>query len=521
MKKLIILLVLILIRFCSLAQTNSFSKIYGCPPLATISGNAIVKTFDKGFIIVGTYATGGLIYKIDSVGNNVWQKSYDIPNWAQVSFNDIKPTTDSCFIITGNTPNPVTSTGDLVCMKINSYGDTLWCKAISASTGLEGNSIEETFDHGFIIAGIQDYYSGSPVVAVKLDSIGNLEWKKAITFGNLYNLGISIKQLPDSSYVLLTTVVDNISIINGDVVLVKLSPSGAIVWSRQYYRSTTSKYDGVDLLILQTGILSYTADNGYMAFMKTDFAGNILWSKRYSPRVINNCTNCGNSKINPVSDGGFIITNGQVQMNYTYPLKILKLDSAFNIQWSKNVMSSPVEVIETNNKGLLTLTSPPDNWFAPYFGIIKMDSLGNALSCITPSVDTLFNDSIIENAIYPITIDSSGFSHSFKPSIGVQTIIPDSGCITDTISSINNETNNNSSISIFPNPFAFQMTIAFNAEQIKTIIEITDLLGNKMRTINFTGKRLILEKEEMSAGIYFIRFIDGHKNVVTKKIIIQ
>lgn len=525
MKKIIFLLAIILSESYSFSQTNFFSKIYGAQPLATISGNAIVKTFDRGFIIVGNYSTGGLIYKIDSSGNNIWQKSYYIPTWSQVTFNDIKPTSDSCFIITGSTPNPISMTADLVCMKINTNGDTLWSKAIIGSSGQEGNSIEETFDKGFIIAGTE-YNNFNPpysMVAVKLNSIGDLEWKRTMTYGNLYNLGLSIKQLPDSSYIFLASIIDNISMNHSDLVLINLSPGGEIIWSKQYNRSFAVNYTGIDLLVLPTGIISYTSDSGYMALMKTDFTGNILWSKRYSARVINTCANCGNSNINPVSDGGYIITNGQPLPSAAYDLKILKLDSAFNIQWSRNVLSSPVEAIETNDKGLILLTGPPNNSFpAPYFGIVKMDSVGNDfLSCTSPAIDSSFNVSIYTSVINLSTTDSSGISYNFNPSMDIPWIESDTGCISLVEPWGIKEMNNNSYISISPNPFTIQTTISFNDEQIKTILRIIDLSGKVIKTYSFTGKQLTIERGEMMSGIYFVQIISENKNVTTKKIVIQ
>jgi len=525
MKKILFLLAIILSASYSFSQTNLFSNVYKSPPLAPVRGNAIAKTLDKGFLIVGTYSTGGLIYKIDSTGNDIWQRSYHIPPWSQVSFTDIKPTSDSCFIITGSTPNPISMTSDLVCMKINTNGDTLWCKAIIGNSGLEGNSIEETFDHGFIIAGTE-YNNFNPpysMVAVKLDSIGNLEWKRTLTFENHYNLGVSIKQLPDSSYLFLASVIDNISINHSNLVLINLSPSGEIIWSKQYNRSITVNYTGIDLLVLPTGIISYTSDSGYMALMKTDFTGNVLWSKRYSARVINPCVNCGNSNINPVSDGGYIITNGQAVPTVTYDSKILKLDSAFNIQWSRNVLSSPVEAIETDDKGLILLTGPPNNSnTASYFGIVKMDSAGNDfLSCTSPAIDSSFNVSIYTSVIYLLTTDSGGISYNFNPSMDIAWVLPDTGCISPDMPWGIKEANTNSYISIFPNPFTFQTTISFNEEQINTILRIIDLSGKMIKTYSFTGKQLTIERGEMMSGIYFVQIISENKNVTTKKIVIQ
>lgn len=78
-----------------------------------------------------------------------------------------------------------------------------------------------------------------------------------------------------------------------------------------------------------------------------------------------------------------------------------------------------------------------------------------------------------------------------------------------------------SDISIYPNPFSLQTTIAFNQEQKNIIIKITDLLGKEIKTLNFIGKKLTIERGEMRKGIYFVRITDDKKNVVNKKIIVQ
>ena len=47
------------------------------------------------------------------------------------------------------------------------------------------------------------------------------------------------------------------------------------------------------------------------------------------------------------------------------------------------------------------------------------------------------------------------------------------------------------------------------------------MLGQEIKTINFTGKQLTIDKGEMKAGIYFVQTTDEKKNVTNKKIIIQ
>lgn len=86
--------------------------------------------------------------------------------------------------------------------------------------------------------------------------------------------------------------------------------------------------------------------------------------------------------------------------------------------------------------------------------------------------------------------------------------------------SINN-INKQETISIFPNPFTSQTTINFADEQMNTSIKITNILGKEIKTINFTGRQLVIDKEEMEAGIYFVQTTDKQKRIINNKIIIQ
>ena len=77
------------------------------------------------------------------------------------------------------------------------------------------------------------------------------------------------------------------------------------------------------------------------------------------------------------------------------------------------------------------------------------------------------------------------------------------------------------SVSIYPNPFTEQTTISFSEIQKNTTIKIMDVVGKEIKTINFTGKDYLLEKEEMNAGIYFVQIIYTNKNMVNRKVVMQ
>ena len=79
----------------------------------------------------------------------------------------------------------------------------------------------------------------------------------------------------------------------------------------------------------------------------------------------------------------------------------------------------------------------------------------------------------------------------------------------------------NENFTIAPNPFTSQTTITFNAEQKNTTIKLTDILGKEIKTINFTGRQLVIERGELKEGIYFVQTTDEQKHISNTKIVIQ
>jgi hypothetical protein len=78
-----------------------------------------------------------------------------------------------------------------------------------------------------------------------------------------------------------------------------------------------------------------------------------------------------------------------------------------------------------------------------------------------------------------------------------------------------------SHFTIYPNPFTSQTTIDFEEEQTQTIVKIVDILGKEIKVIDFTGKQLIIEREDMQAGVYFVHIMSKNKHLTNRKIVIQ
>ena len=132
----------------------------------------------------------------------------------------------------------------------------------------------------------------------------------------------------------------------------------------------------------------------------------------------------------------------------------------------------------------------------------------------TLATGAIFKDSIYIGGFFH-TIDGDSISHIAKWNGG--NYLDTCGRMVAGI----NEIENNEEINIYPNPFTFQTIISFSSEQKNTTIYITDIVGKEIKTINFSGKELIIDKGEMSKGIYFVRITDSTKNVINRKIVVQ
>lgn len=86
---------------------------------------------------------------------------------------------------------------------------------------------------------------------------------------------------------------------------------------------------------------------------------------------------------------------------------------------------------------------------------------------------------------------------------------------------VNKDFNTQDTFLQFPNPFSNQTTILFTMEQNETLIKIVDMFGKEIKTINFSGKQLVIQKDELSSGIYFLIVANKFRTSTTRKMIVQ
>jgi hypothetical protein len=185
-----------------LIRTNAsgdtlWTRTYGGP--YSDVGESVFAENDSTFVIIGVYANIGIsgndvfLIKIDADGDTIFTRTYGGSNY-DMGYSGCK-TFDGGFIISGRTSSFGDILGDVLLIKTNSLGDTLWTRFLEKPNINEGRSIEQTSDSGYIIAGITDSSGNciSDVYLIKTDAIGDTLWTRTFGDGDLdYGYSVSI-----------------------------------------------------------------------------------------------------------------------------------------------------------------------------------------------------------------------------------------------------------------------------------------------------------------------------------------
>ena len=187
-----------------------------------------------------------------------------------------------------------------------------------------GNSIQETSDHGFIIAGLNERTNGDSAKAFlsKTDSQGNLIWTKF--FGNdIESMAYSVIQASDGGYFWGGRLNDHSCVLRTDA-------NGDTLWNNQILLSSSTTYSifpDSDSTIVCCGIYYSTTYKGVF-LVKLNYNGEIKWSQLYTSGLYRY-----GYEVKGTAEGGYII----VGKKETYGSI---LDSIY--------------VIKTNENGLIT-----------------------------------------------------------------------------------------------------------------------------------------------------------------------
>jgi len=119
----------------------------------------MVATDDGGYVLAGETTKNGretdmefLLMKTDANGVGVWLRTYG-KNTRQEGCNGIAKTRDGGFILGGVTINTGARDSNVMVVRVNSDGDSLWAKTFPGARNDNCLSVSQTRDGGYAIAG--------------------------------------------------------------------------------------------------------------------------------------------------------------------------------------------------------------------------------------------------------------------------------------------------------------------------------------------------------------------------------
>jgi len=274
-------------------------------------GNSLIQTSDGGYAITGTttsFGAGGkdvYVVKLDANGNLQWTKN--IGGEGRDEGRSLIQTSDGGYAIAGYTTSFGAGYADVYVIKLDAKGNLQWTKTIGGESDDWGRSLIQTSNGGYAIAGLTGSFGAGnyDVYVVKLDVNGNLQWAKTIG-GPKEDWGESLIQTSDGGYAIAGTTA-SFGAGEADVYVVKLDANGNLQWTTTIGGPKIEA--GNSLIQTSDGgyaIAGYTKSFGAggrdVYVVKLDAHGNLQWTKTIGGPASEE----GNSLIQ-TADGGYAI----------------------------------------------------------------------------------------------------------------------------------------------------------------------------------------------------------------------
>ncbi|HCN19182.1 MAG: hypothetical protein A2060_06015 [Planctomycetes bacterium GWA2_50_13] len=308
-------------------------------------GNSVYQTSDGGYAVAGyqvleeNHADAWLL-KVDANGIVQWQKSYG-GDEGDDFFNSVEQTSDNGYILVGGTWSDNGGDSDGWALKLNSQGQVEWEQDFGGDNHDFIYSVEQTKDGGYVAVG-KTSSSGAGLTngwMVRINALGQVQWQKTYG-GDSYDTINSIIETDDGGFVVAGSSY-SFGTGNEDAWIMKLDSTGATQWQKSYGGQ------GEDLAFF----IEPTKDGGYIAagrtssygtgtmdawVLKLNSSGDIQWQKTYGE---------GNydlaSTIHQTDDGGYIVSGGTYVIgpngeDLGKEFWVAKLDSNGAVEWMRS-----------------------------------------------------------------------------------------------------------------------------------------------------------------------------------------
>lgn len=516
-----------LIFNCATAQVT-FQKTYGGPEKE--AAFKLAKTYDGGYALSGeteSFGSNGRdIYLIKTDGNGVLQWSVVYSGIGADYSTNIIETSDHGFLIAGGTTSFGSGSDDALLLKTDATGVPLWSKVYGGSQQDYFLSVAQVNDGGFIAVGTTaSYGAGSyDILVVRTNASGDTLWTR-ILGGTSYEDATNIIQTADSGFAFCGHSF-SFTPANAEAVLIKLNANGDTTWTLQYGNTGVEEAHSV----------KQTADGGYIVFGNaTSFGndyepylnrftstGNLLWTKLY-----------GGPKSDAMydgiitSDGGYAMSGftesfgeghrGTDSSNYFAIRTNMSGDTLWTHTYGGDKVDESFCIVQADDGGFAMFGFSGSFGDSIEFYFVKTDSMGRS-GCHEESCAPHVVTPTTFVSAAPVQINSGVATSAvsflaFNPPTHENVL-----CLFDGINE--NKTGEENPV-VFPNPFTNQTTIKFNKEIDDGILYLYDVYGQMVfEKSNIYGKQAVINADNLSSGVYIFELTEKGKRIYDGKAVV-
>jgi len=191
-----------------------------------------------GYLVAGysdSYSNDNdfLLIKTDASGDSIWIRTYG-GSGDDYCFG-FDRTADGGCVLVGSSNSFSTPDSDILIVKTDADGDSLWMRTDGSSGNDCGYSVEQTADGGYIVAGTAYLADGSGNQAYlrKVFSTGAFFWSKAYG-GSGYEIAFDVEQLPSDCGYIACGYTTSCGGGQEDIYLLRTGADGDTVWTGAY-----------------------------------------------------------------------------------------------------------------------------------------------------------------------------------------------------------------------------------------------------------------------------------------------
>jgi hypothetical protein len=385
------LAVFLFITQSGISQQITFSKIYDFGTNSTLF--SIQQTSDSGYIASGFINKNyedAYIIKLNKFGDTLWTKSYGYSyrDWA----HDIQITSDGGYIVAGRKNYHTDMVdgymyGDVWILKLDANGDTLWTKTFGGSYCDYANSIKQTSDGGYIVAGTKNNYKINylgDIWILKLDQNGDTLWTKTFHFSNYVSEANSIIQTTGGNYLVVGSAALGMPSY-AKILAMKLQNNGDTLWCKKlegYIGNDLAQDDNSNILIVGR-------DGLKNKLIKLLSNGDFIWENSYLTAqnyIFESTSVLLNSDGNIISTGyKENVNNGEYYM-WIENNNCLNGDTIWTKTYNFSLRDIAYSIKKTNDNGYII--SGTTNYYA---WLLKLNGNGDTLSNVQENINNSYN----------------------------------------------------------------------------------------------------------------------------------